>query len=464
MSAAAGAGRGSAEPRRTRSSSSASPATSPQEDLPRALRDGEAGTLDGAGHRRRVVAAWTLDAAARPRVRDSIEQRRRHRRRAGVRSAALAAALRRRRLQATPTTFSALKAALGSAARPAHYLAIPPRLFATVIEEPRRRRAGRRARASSSRSRSAATSRRRVELNAVAHSVFPEPSIFRIDHFLGKEAIRTSSTSASPTRSSSRSGTATTSRASQITLAEDFGVQGARRLLREAGALRDVVENHLFQIVALLAMEPPALPGFAAVHDEKEQVFQAMRPLTPRRPRARPVRRLPQRAGRRGRLRRRDLLRAAPPHRLVALGGRAVVPARRQVPADHGTEVLVELKPPPQRLFADSAADAGSATTSASGCSPTSAIALAARVKQPGEGFVGEQRELYLCEDSAARMQPYERLLGDAMAGDGSLFTRQDAVEAAWAVVGPGAATTIARVRRQYGAASRWGPRRRPTR
>ena len=105
--------------------------------------------------------------------------------------------------------------------------------------------------------------------------------------------------------------------------------------------------------------------------------------------------------------------------------------------AETATEVLVELKPPPQRLFADSAPAAGRANYVRFRLSPNSAIALAARVKLAGKEFVGEQRELYLFEERPGEEAPYERLLGDALTGDGALFTREDAVEAAWAVVDP---------------------------
>jgi glucose-6-phosphate 1-dehydrogenase len=105
--------------------------------------------------------------------------------------------------------------------------------------------------------------------------------------------------------------------------------------------------------------------------------------------------------------------------------------------ADTATEVLVELKPPPPRLFADSAPAPGPANYLRFRLSPDSAIAVAARVKRPGKQFVGDQRELYLFEEKQGEETPYERLLGDAMIGDGALFTREDAVEAAWAVVDP---------------------------
>jgi glucose-6-phosphate 1-dehydrogenase len=105
--------------------------------------------------------------------------------------------------------------------------------------------------------------------------------------------------------------------------------------------------------------------------------------------------------------------------------------------AETATEVVVELKPPPQRLFADSAPTTGQSNYLRFRLSPNSAVALAARVKAAGKEFVGEQRELYLFEEQPGEEMPYERLLGDAMNGDGALFTREDAVEAAWAVVGP---------------------------
>ena len=105
--------------------------------------------------------------------------------------------------------------------------------------------------------------------------------------------------------------------------------------------------------------------------------------------------------------------------------------------AETAHEVLVELKPPQQGLFADSSPATGRANYLRFRLSPGSAVALAARVKRPGKEFVGDQRELYLVEEQPGGELPYERLLGDAIAGDGALFTREDAVEAAWAVVEP---------------------------
>jgi glucose-6-phosphate 1-dehydrogenase len=223
----------------------------------------------------------------------------------------------------------------------------------------------------------------------------------------------------------------------QITLSEDFGVTGRGAFYESAGCLRDVIQNHLFQIVALLAMEPPAYQGFDAVHSEKAKVFQAMRPLQSDdlvRGQYAGYRKEP------------GVAKGSDVETFCAL--RLFIDSWRWqgVPwylrsgkclAATAAEVLVELKPPPQRLFDDSAPVAGRANYLRFRLSPNSAVALAARVKRAGKEFVGDQRELYLLDEQPGEETPYNRLLGDAMAGDGALFTREDAVEAAWAVVDP---------------------------
>jgi glucose-6-phosphate 1-dehydrogenase len=223
----------------------------------------------------------------------------------------------------------------------------------------------------------------------------------------------------------------------QITLSEDFGVKGRGAFYESAGCLRDVVQNHLFQIVALLAMEPPAYQGFGAVHCEKAKVFQGMRPLH-----ADDVVR-GQYAGYR---KEPGVAKDSDVETFCAL--RLFIDSWRWegVPwylrsgkclAETAAEVIVELKPPPQRLFDDSAPVAGRANYLRFRISPNSAVALAARVKRAGKQFLGDQKELYLSEEHTEEKPPYGRLLADAMAGNGSLFTREDAVEAAWAVVDP---------------------------
>jgi len=331
-------------------------------------------------------------------------------------------------------TFTRIKQALEKARRPAHYLAIPPSLFATVIKNLGAAGLAENARVIVEKpfGRDLASAR---ALNGVARSVFPEDSIFRIDHFLGKEAImnilyfRFANSFLEPIWNRNYISSV------QITLSESFGVGKRGAFYESAGCLRDVIQNHLFQIVALLAMEPPAGRHYSAVQTEKATIFKAMRPLNP----ADMVR--GQYIGYR---QEDDVAKNSDVETYCALklfidswrwdGVPWYLRSGKYLP-DTATEILVELKPPPQKLFADAATALGKGNYVRFRLSPDAAIAVAARVKLAGEEYIGTQRELYLLEQQPGEETPYERLLGDAMKGDGGLFTREDAIEAAWAVV-----------------------------
>ncbi len=331
-----------------------------------------------------------------------------------------------------PATFAALRRELGEARHPLYYFAIPPSMFPVVAEG----LAGAGAVAGASVivekpfGRNLASAR---ELNQVIRQHFAEDAIYRIDHFLGKEPVQNILYTRFANPVFEPIWNRNYVRCIQITMAESFGVESRGKFYEEAGAIRDVIQNHMLMILANLTMDPPTGNGREAARDEKARVLRAVIPPSPR-----------------------DVVRGqyngyrssagvAPNSTVETYAAvRLMIDTWRWsgVPiylrtgkhlALTATEVVVEFKRPPREAFGE-IVPALSAHMRMR-ISPDISIGLGLRVKVPGERMVGNDVELILTRQSADDMPPYQRLLGDAMRGASELFTRQDLVEAEWRAV-----------------------------
>ena len=335
---------------------------------------------------------------------------------------------------ANAATFTELRKQLGQAQRPLHYLAVPPSLFGTVAEGLAKSGCATNARVVVEKpfGHNLSTAQ---QLNRTLHQFFPEENIYRIDHYLGKEPVQNILYTRFANPIFEPIWNRDHIRSIQITMAESFGVQDRGRFYDETGALRDVVQNHMLQVLGNLTMDPPTGEDHEAERDQKAALLKAVRPLTPDsvvRGQYNGYKSVP------------GVAPGSTVETFVAIklfidswrwaGVPIYIRAGKVLPVTC-MQAFVEFKRPPRETFHEIVPTSSSHMRIR--VSPDINIGLGVRVKEPGERMIGEDVELDLKSHATDDMPPYERLLGDAIRGSGELFAREDLVEAQWRIVQP---------------------------